>query len=77
MLTSLFTKSLHLQPGTPHAVLCTPDKRYILTQRNTSNSLILLLPDDGGERDGRPGLNIVGTMHETIEVAPEPVKPKE
>lgn len=61
--------SLHLQPGNPHAVLCTPDKRYILTQRNTSNSLIVLAPD--GQTGG---MNIVGTMHETIEVAPEPAK---
>ena len=67
LLTSL--PSLHLEPGKPHAVLCTPEKRYIHTQRNTSNSLILLSP--GGERGG---LDIVGTMHETIEVSPEPVK---
>lgn len=60
--------SIYLEPGKPHAVLCTPEKRYILTQRNTSNSLIVLSP--GGEK----GLDIVGTMHETIEVAPEPAK---
>ena len=61
--------SLHLEPGAPHAVLCTPKKRYILTQRNTSNSLIVLSP--AAEKGG---LDIVGTMHETIELAPEPVK---
>ena len=58
-------RSLYLEPGAPHAVLCTPEKRYILTQRNTSNSLIVLSP--GAEKGG---LDIVGTMHETIELAP-------
>lgn len=63
------SQSLHLEPGSPHAVLCTPEKRYILTQRNTSNSLIILSPETE-----KGGLDIVGTMHETIEVAPEQAK---
>ncbi|SPN99882.1 uncharacterized protein DNG_02734 [Cephalotrichum gorgonifer] len=69
LLESDSPPTLHLEPGTPNAVLVAPGKRYILTQRNTSNSLILLSPE--GETGG---LGIVGTMHETIEVTPEPAK---
>ncbi|KEZ41421.1 hypothetical protein SAPIO_CDS7550 [Scedosporium apiospermum] len=65
---------LHLEPGKPHAVLVTPDKRYILTQRNTSNSLILLEPAPEGPANQKPGLNIIGTLHESIELAPEPTR---
>ncbi|PKS09278.1 hypothetical protein jhhlp_003892 [Lomentospora prolificans] len=67
---------LHLEPGNPHAVLVTPEKRYIMTQRNTSNSLILLTPAEDGSQPGttkpKLGLHIVGTLHESIELTPEP-----
>lgn len=75
--------SLHLAPGTPHAVLSTPDRNYVLTQRNTSNSLVLLTPAPAASSptaaaattpDPEPGLATIGTVHETIELAPEPPK---
>jgi hypothetical protein len=75
--------SLYLEPSsdTPHAVLVSPTHRFRLTQRNTSNSLIILEPaatkpaEEGQESSSVTGLNIIGTVHEIIELTVEPPRP--
>ncbi|KAK3352703.1 hypothetical protein B0T25DRAFT_542585 [Lasiosphaeria hispida] len=75
--------TLTITPSSTAALLKTPDgKTYSLRQNNTSNTLILLTPNQspsvvpvpGAETETWPvggGLCAVATVHETIELVPE------
>ncbi|KAL5601080.1 hypothetical protein BROUX41_005907 [Berkeleyomyces rouxiae] len=74
-------------PTTGSAVLRSPDQKYTLRQRNTSNSIILVAPKDRDEQLGpaasdgqaadgientpKPGLTAFATLHESIELIRE------
>ncbi|PFH60039.1 hypothetical protein XA68_11523 [Ophiocordyceps unilateralis] len=55
-------------PETSTAVLRTPNSSFLLRQKNTSNALLLLSVVV-------PGLAVVATLHETVELTALPSKP--
>ncbi|KKA27284.1 hypothetical protein TD95_003473 [Thielaviopsis punctulata] len=63
---------LETSPETANAVLRTPDHKYALRQRNTSNSIILASPTGTGTGasgdPASPGLAAFATVHESIEL---------
>ncbi|KAL2121255.1 hypothetical protein VTJ04DRAFT_5282 [Mycothermus thermophilus] len=87
LLESQDPPTLTLHPSPTAALLKTPatttapGKTYSLRQKNTSNALILLQPattasantavDQESETPAGPGLHLISTIHETIELVPE------
>jgi sister chromatid cohesion protein DCC1 len=77
------TMTVVSDPAHPAALVKTQDKTYSLRQKNTSNALMILQASDaaaqsgqeeGGEddeKDGRGGLDVIATVHETFELVPE------
>ncbi|KAJ6447240.1 Sister chromatid cohesion protein DCC1 [Purpureocillium lavendulum] len=59
---------LTLEASDTSAVLKTADKSYAMRQKNTSNALFLLSPTTPTSSDQQPGLAIVSTIHETVEL---------
>jgi hypothetical protein len=73
-LTNSRTYRLSLQSSESGvAVLVTPEKRYALRQKNTSNALMVLAPSQAPSSSPGlvPGLEVVATVHDTVELVPE------
>ncbi|KAI0193133.1 hypothetical protein F4808DRAFT_430188 [Astrocystis sublimbata] len=67
--------NLSLEASAASAVLKCGSQEWALRQKNTSNALILLKPDDinasTASSPGRAGLKLISTTHDTIELVPE------
>ncbi|KAI1814645.1 hypothetical protein GGS20DRAFT_547227 [Poronia punctata] len=66
---------LRLVPSTTSAVLKCGTRSWGLRQKNTSNALILLRPESITPESAQvpeSGLKMISTIHDTIELVPEP-----
>ncbi|GAP92319.1 putative sister chromatid cohesion protein [Rosellinia necatrix] len=66
---------LRLEASATSAVLKYGSQSWGLRQKNTSNALIILKPGDmttPSSQISRASLNVVSTIHDTIELVPEP-----
>ncbi|KAJ3578545.1 hypothetical protein NPX13_g2019 [Xylaria arbuscula] len=74
-LESSTTPELRLESSATSAVLKLGTQSWALRQKNTSNALILLKAGNvaaASVQIPQPGLQVVSTIHDTIELIPEP-----
>lgn len=62
-------RRLYLEPGADDmATLKSPDKRYSLKQKNTSNGLFLIKPHAPDASSPQQGIAAIATIKETVEL---------